>query len=538
MQQAPVLTSAADPASEAWRTNEAAHRELTEGLRARLDAARLGGGEKARARHTARGKLLPRDRVDTLLDPGSPFLELAPLAAEDMYGGAAPAAGVIAGIGRVSGRECVIVANDATVKGGTYYPMTVKKHLRAQEVALENRLPCLYLVDSGGAFLPMQDEVFPDREHFGRIFYNQARMSGAGIPQIAAVLGSCTAGGAYVPAMSDEAVIVRNQGTIFLGGPPLVKAATGEVVTAEELGGGEVHSRISGVTDHLAEDDAHALRIVRNIVATLPERGALPWSVEAPEEPKVDPDGLYGAVPVDSRTPYDAREIIARIVDGSRFQEFKSEFGQTLVTGFARIHGHPVGIIANNGILFAESAQKGAHFIELCDQRGIPLLFLQNISGFMVGKDYEAGGIAKHGAKMVTAVACTRVPKLTVVVGGSYGAGNYSMCGRAYSPRFLWMWPNAKISVMGGEQAASVLATVKRDQIEGAGQEWPAEDEESFKAPVRAQYEEQGNAYYATARLWDDGVIDPMETRQVLGLALTACANAPLGDSGFGIFRM
>ncbi|MEU9085731.1 carboxyl transferase domain-containing protein [Streptomyces sp. NPDC048357] len=538
MQQAPVLTSAADPASEAWRTNEAAHRELTEGLRARLDAARLGGGEKARARHTARGKLLPRDRVDTLLDPGSPFLELAPLAAEGMYGGAAPAAGVIAGIGRVSGRECVIVANDATVKGGTYYPMTVKKHLRAQEVALENRLPCLYLVDSGGAFLPMQDEVFPDREHFGRIFYNQARMSGAGIPQIAAVLGSCTAGGAYVPAMSDEAVIVRNQGTIFLGGPPLVKAATGEVVTAEELGGGEVHSRISGVTDHLAQDDAHALRIVRNIVATLPERGALPWSVEAPEEPKVDPYGLYGAVPVDSRTPYDAREIIARIVDGSRFQEFKSEFGQTLVTGFARIHGHPVGIIANNGILFAESAQKGAHFIELCDQRGIPLLFLQNISGFMVGKDYEAGGIAKHGAKMVTAVACTRVPKLTVVVGGSYGAGNYSMCGRAYSPRFLWMWPNAKISVMGGEQAASVLATVKRDQIEGAGQEWPAEDEEAFKAPVRAQYEEQGNAYYATARLWDDGVIDPMETRQVLGLALTACANAPLGDSGFGIFRM
>ncbi|MFF0550527.1 carboxyl transferase domain-containing protein [Streptomyces sp. NPDC004311] len=543
MQQAPVLTSAADPASEAWRTNEAAHRELSEGLRARLDAARLGGGEKARARHTARGKLLPRDRVDTLLDPGSPFLELAPLAAEGMYGGAAPAAGVIAGIGRVSGRECVIVANDATVKGGTYYPMTVKKHLRAQEVALENRLPCLYLVDSGGAFLPMQDEVFPDREHFGRIFYNQARMSGAGIPQIAAVLGSCTAGGAYVPAMSDEAVIVRNQGTIFLGGPPLVKAATGEVVTAEELGGGEVHSRVSGVTDHLAEDDAHALRIVRNIVATLPERGALPWSVEAPEEPKVDPAGLYGAVPVDSRTPYDAREIIARVVDGSRFQEFKSEFGQTLVTGFARIHGHPVGIIANNGILFAESAQKGAHFIELCDQRGIPLLFLQNISGFMVGRDYEAGGIAKHGAKMVTAVACARVPKLTVVVGGSYGAGNYSMCGRAYSPRFLWMWPNAKISVMGGEQAASVLATVKRDQIEGAGQEWPAEDEEAFKAPVRAQYEEQGNAYYATARLWDDGVIDPLETRQVLGLALTACANAPLGQKdqtqpGFGIFRM
>ncbi|MGW0467455.1 carboxyl transferase domain-containing protein [Streptomyces sp. NPDC003027] len=535
MQQAPVLTSAADPASPAWQANEAAHHELAATLRAKLAEAALGGGEKARARHTARDKLLPRDRVDTLLDPGSPFLELAPLAANGMYGDQAPAAGVIAGIGRVSGREVVIVANDATVKGGTYYPMTVKKHLRAQEVALENRLPCLYLVDSGGAFLPLQDEVFPDREHFGRIFYNQARMSGAGIPQIAAVLGSCTAGGAYVPAMSDEAVIVRNQGTIFLGGPPLVKAATGEVVTAEELGGGEVHSRTSGVTDHLAEDDAHALRIVRNIVATLPERGPLPWSVEPVEEPKVDPAGLYGAVPVDSRTPYDAREIIARIVDGSRFQEFKAEYGQTLVTGFARIHGHPVGVVANNGILFSESAQKGAHFIELCDQRGIPLLFLQNISGFMVGRDYEAGGIAKHGAKMVTAVACTRVPKLTVVVGGSYGAGNYSMCGRAYSPRFLWMWPNAKISVMGGEQAASVLATVKRDQL---GDDWSAEDEDAFKAPIREQYETQGNAYYATARLWDDGVIDPMETRQVVGLALTACANAPLNEPAFGVFRM
>ncbi|PRH79817.1 methylcrotonoyl-CoA carboxylase [Streptomyces solincola] len=533
--QAPVLGSSADPNGAAWADNEAAHRELADDLRARLAAARLGGGERARARHTARGKLLPRDRVDTLLDPGSPFLELAPLAANGLYDDQAPAAGVIAGIGRVSGREVVVVANDATVKGGTYYPMTVKKHLRAQEVALENRLPCVYLVDSGGAFLPRQDEVFPDREHFGRIFYNQARMSGAGIPQIAAVLGSCTAGGAYVPAMSDEAVIVRNQGTIFLGGPPLVKAATGEVVTAEELGGGEVHSRVSGVTDHLAEDDAHALRIVRNIVATLPARGPLPWAVEPVEPPAVDPAGLYGAVPVDSRTPYDAREIIARITDGSRFQEFKAEFGQTLVTGFARIHGHPVGIVANNGILFAESAQKGAHFIELCDQRGVPLLFLQNISGFMVGRDYEAGGIAKHGAKMVTAVACTRVPKLTVVVGGSYGAGNYSMCGRAYSPRFLWMWPNAKISVMGGEQAASVLATVKRDQL---GDEWSAEDEEAFKAPIRAQYEQQGSAYYATARLWDDGVIDPLETRQVLGLALTACGNAPLGDAGFGVFRM
>ncbi|USQ88482.1 methylcrotonoyl-CoA carboxylase [Streptomyces phaeoluteigriseus] len=538
MEQAPELTSAADPASEAWRANERAHLALVEELRGKLAAARLGGGEKARARHTARGKLLPRDRVDTLLDPGSPFLELAPLAADGLYDGQAPAAGVIAGIGRVSGRECVIVANDATVKGGTYYPMTVKKHLRAQEVALENHLPCLYLVDSGGAFLPMQDEVFPDREHFGRIFYNQARMSGAGIPQIAAVLGSCTAGGAYVPAMSDEAVIVRGQGTIFLGGPPLVKAATGEVVTAEELGGGEVHARVSGVTDHLAEDDAHALRIVRTIVSTLPARRPLPWEVRPTVEPKADPYGLYGAVPVDSRTPYDVREIIARITDGSRFAEFKSEFGQTLITGFARIHGHPVGIVANNGILFSESAQKGAHFIELCDQRGIPLLFLQNISGFMVGRDYEAGGIAKHGAKMVTAVACTRVPKLTVVVGGSYGAGNYSMCGRAYSPRFLWMWPNAKISVMGGEQAASVLATVKRDQLEARGQEWPAPEEEAFKDPIREQYERQGNAYYATARLWDDGVIDPLDTRQVLGLALTACANAPLGEPQFGVFRM
>jgi 3-methylcrotonyl-CoA carboxylase beta subunit len=518
MHEAPELTSAADPASEAFRANEEAHHALVEELRAKLAAAAQGGGEKARARHTARGKLLPRDRVDTLLDPGSPFLELAPLAADGMYEGQAPAAGVIAGIGRVSGRETVIIANDATVKGGTYYPMTVKKHLRAQEVALDNRLPCVYLVDSGGAFLPMQDEVFPDRDHFGRIFFNQANLSARGIPQVAAVMGSCTAGGAYVPA--------------------LVKAATGEVVTAEELGGGEVHSRVSGVTDHLAENDAHALRIVRTIVSTLPARGPLPWEVTEPVEPKVDPQGLYGAVPVDSRTPYDVREIIARVVDGSRFAEFKSEFGQTLVTGFARIHGHPVGIVANNGILFSESAQKGAHFIELCDQRGIPLVFLQNISGFMVGKDYEAGGIAKHGAKMVTAVACTRVPKLTVVVGGSYGAGNYSMCGRAYSPRFLWMWPNAKISVMGGEQAASVLATVKRDQLEARGESWPAEEEDAFKAPIRAQYERQGNAYYATARLWDDGVIDPLDTRQVLGLALTACANAPLGDPQFGVFRM
>src|SRR5690348_5807057 len=442
-------------------------RGLVDELRARMSTVREGGSESARAKHTGRGKLLPRDRVDRLLDPGSPFLELSPLAADGMYEGEAPAAGLIAGIGRVAGREVVVAANDATVKGGTYYPVTVKKHLRAQEVALANHLPCIYLVDSGGAFLPRQDEVFPDREHFGRIFYNQATMSARGIPQIAAVLGSCTAGGAYVPAMSDEAVIVRNQGTIFLGGPPLVKAATGEVVTAEELGGGEVHARTSGVTDHLAEDDAHALSIVRDIVSTLPARGVTPWTVRPAEPPAVDPAGLYGVVPVDSRTPYDVREVIARLVDGSRFAEFKAEYGTTLVTGFAHVQGHPVGIVANNGILFAESALKGAHFIELCDQRGIPLLFLQNISGFMVGRQYEAGGIAKHGAKMVTAVACARVPKLTVVIGGSYGAGNYSMCGRAYSPRFLWMWPNAKISVMGGEQAASVLATVKRDQLEG-----------------------------------------------------------------------
>jgi 3-methylcrotonyl-CoA carboxylase beta subunit len=429
----------------------------------------------------------------------------------------------------------VIVANDATVKGGTYYPITVKKHLRAQEVALHNNLPCVYLVDSGGAFLPRQDEVFPDREHFGRIFYNQATMSSRGIPQIAAVLGSCTAGGAYVPAMSDEAVIVRNQGTIFLGGPPLVKAATGEVVTAEELGGGDLHSRISGVTDHLAEDDPHALRMVRSIISTLGPRNERPWTTEPSEEPAVDPEQLYGVVPTDSRTPYDVREVIARIVDGSRFQEFKKEYGQTLVTGFARIHGHPVGIIANNGILFGESAVKGAHFIQLCDQRSVPLVFLQNISGFMVGREYEAGGIAKHGAKMVTAVACARVPKFTVIIGGSFGAGNYSMCGRAYSPRFLWMWPNARISVMGGEQAASVLATVRRDQL---GDEWSTEDEEAFKDPIRTQYEDQGNPYYSTARLWDDGVIDPMDTRMVLGLALSSAANAPIDQVSYGIFRM
>ena len=535
---APVLRSEADPNDPAFQRYVKEHAALADDLRERIGTARLGGPEKARTRHVERGKLLPRDRVDSLVDPASPFLELSPLAAGGMYDDDAPAAGVITGVGRVSGRECVIVANDATVKGGTYYPMTVKKHLRAQEVALQNQLPCIYLVDSGGAFLPKQDDVFPDREHFGRIFFNQATMSARGIPQIAAVLGSCTAGGAYVPAMSDEAVIVRDQGTIFLGGPPLVKAATGEVVTAEDLGGGDVHSRTSGVTDHLANDDAHALRIVRSIVSTLGPRAQRPWEVEPTREPQVDPAELTGVVPTDSRTPYDVREVIARIVDGSAFREFKKEYGTTLVTGFARVHGHPVGIVANNGVLFGESAVKGAHFIELCDKRSIPLVFLQNITGFMVGRDYEAGGIAKHGAKMVTAVACARVPKFTVVIGGSFGAGNYSMCGRAYSPRFLWMWPNARISVMGGEQAASVLSTVRRDQIEGRGGEWSAEDEEAFKAPIRDQYEDQGNPYYSTARLWDDGVINPSDTRTVLGLGLSVAANAPLEPVGYGVFRM
>lgn len=506
------------------------HLALVEQLRTKLATAALGGSQRARERHVSRGKLLPRDRVDGLLDPGSPFLEIAPLAANGMYDDECPGAGMIAGIGRVSGRECLIVANDATVKGGTYYPITVKKHLRAQEIALQNRLPCIYLVDSGGAFLPRQDEVFPDREHFGRIFYNQATMSAAGIAQIAAVLGSCTAGGAYVPAMSDEAVIVRNQGTIFLGGPPLVKAATGEVVTAEELGGGDLHSKTSGVTDHLAHDDRDALRIVRNIVATLGPADPPPWQVTPTVDAVADQDELYDVVPVDARVPYDVHEVITRIVDGGNFTEFKAEYGTTLVTGFARIHGHPVGIIANNGVLFGESALKGAHFIELCDKRKTPLLFLQNISGFMVGRDYEAGGIAKHGAKMVTAVACARVPKLTVVIGGSYGAGNYSMCGRAYSPRFLWMWPNARISVMGGEQAASVLATVRGDMTD--------EQAEEFKAPIRAQYEHQGNPYYSTARLWDDGVIDPADTRTVLGLALSVVGQAPLEPVSYGVFRM
>lgn len=517
----PVLkTVSGDP--DTFQRNVEANEALVARLRAKLSAAARGGSERSRERHLARGKLLPRDRVDSLLDPGSRFLELSPLAAEGLYDGQAPAAGIITGVGRVSGRECVIVANDATVKGGTYYPMTVKKHLRAQEVALHNRLPCLYLVDSGGAFLPSQDEVFPDREHFGRIFYNQATMSARGIPQLAAVLGSCTAGGAYVPAMSDEAVIVRNQGTIFLGGPPLVKAATGEEVSAEELGGGDLHARVSGVTDHLAEDDAHALAIMRDLVSTLAPRCDPPWRRAEPEEPLYDPRELYGIVPEDTRTPYDVREVIARLVDGSRFLEFKQEYGATLVTGFAHLHGHPVGVVANNGILFAESALKGAHFVELCDRRRVPLLFLQNISGFMVGRAYEAGGIAKHGAKMVTAVACARVPKLTVIIGGSFGAGNYAMAGRAYAPRFLWMWPNARISVMGGEQAANVLTTVG----------------DADPAAIRAQYEEQGNPYYSTARLWDDGVIDPARTRTVLGLALSAAANAPLDPVGYGVFRM
>jgi 3-methylcrotonyl-CoA carboxylase beta subunit len=519
-------------------SNRDEHLALVAQLRAKMAAAALGGPPRARERHVSRGKLLPRDRVDGLLDPGSAFLEVSPLAADGMYDDECPGAGLIAGVGRVSGRECMIVANDATVKGGTYYPVTVKKHLRAQEIAGQNRLPCIYLVDSGGAFLPRQDEVFPDREHFGRIFYNQAQLSAEGIPQIAAVLGSCTAGGAYVPAMSDEAVIVRNQGTIFLGGPPLVKAATGEVVTAEDLGGGDLHSKISGVTDHLAHDDRDALRIVRRIVATVGPRSQPPWEVAATVDAVADQSELYDVVPVDARVPYDVHEVITRIVDGGEFAEFKADYGNTLVTGFARIHGHPVGIVANNGVLFSESALKGAHFIELCDKRITPLLFLQNISGFMVGRDYEAGGIAKHGAKMVTAVACARVPKLTVVIGGSYGAGNYSMCGRAYSPRFLWMWPNARISVMGGEQAASVLATVRADARDAAGDPWSPQEQEEFKAPIRDQYERQGNPYYSTARLWDDGVIDPADTRTVLGLALSVVAQAPLESVSYGVFRM
>jgi 3-methylcrotonyl-CoA carboxylase beta subunit len=531
-------TSRVDTRSEKYLENYHYQESLVAELRERLGAAALGGSALHRERHVARGKLLPRERVEELLDSASPFLELSPLAGTDLYNNEAPGAGIITGVGRVAGREVVVVANDATVKGGTYFPLTVKKHLRAQEVALENRLPCVYLVDSGGAFLPMQDEVFPDREHFGRIFFNQARMSAQGIAQIAAVLGSCTAGGAYVPAMSDEVVIVKNQGTIFLGGPPLVKAATGEVVDAEDLGGGLLHARVSGVADHLADDDQHALRIVRRIVAQLAPRQMSPWTTIDAEEPLVSAHELYGVVPKDSRTSSDVREVIARLVDGSKFQEFKALYGATLVTCFARIHGQPVGIVANNGVLFSESALKGAHFIELCDQRKIPLVFLQNITGFMVGRAYEEGGIAKHGAKMVNAVACARVPKLTVVIGGSFGAGNYSMCGRAFSPRFLWMWPGARISVMGGDQAAAVLATVRRDQLEGRGEEWSSDDEEDFKTPIRERYEAQGSAYYSTARLWDDGIIDPLDTRTVLALALGACSNAPLADPAYGIFRM
>ncbi|MGC5168899.1 carboxyl transferase domain-containing protein [Luteimicrobium sp. DT211] len=539
-----ILATAVDPRSDAARRTDAAQRALADQLRERTAAVAVGGPERARARHVARGKLLPRERVARLLDEGSPFLEIAPLAGygidspADGGSGAWPGAGVIAGIGLVEGRQVMVVCNDATVKGGTYHPLTVKKHLRAQEIALENRLPCVYLVDSGGAFLPLQDEVFPDRDHFGRIFYHQARLSAARIPQIAAVLGSCTAGGAYVPAMSDETVIVRGQGTIFLGGPPLVQAAIGEVVSAEELGGGELHARRSGVVDHLADDDEHALDLVRGIVATLPPDPAPAWDVGDVVEPAVDPAGLYGAVPTDVQQPYDPREVIARVVDASALHEFKAEYGTTLVTGFARICGHPAGVLANQGVLFGASALKGAHFIELCDQRGIPLVFLQNISGFMVGTDAEAGGIAKDGAKMVTAVATTRVPKLSVIVGGSFGAGNYAMCGRAYSPRFLWSWPGSRIGVMGGAQASSVLATVKKDQLARSGEAWDPGDEAAFRASVRDRYEQQGDPYHATARLWDDGIIDPADTRRVLGLALSVCARTPLGEPAFGLFRM
>ncbi|MEM7132780.1 MAG: carboxyl transferase domain-containing protein [Chloroflexota bacterium] len=512
---------------------------LVDELRANLTQVRQGGGPKYMERHISRGKLFVRDRIDKLLDDGSPFLELSPLAAWELYGNEAPAAGIVTGIGRVSGQECLIVANDATVKGGTYFPMTVKKHLRAQQVALENNLPCIYLVDSGGAFLPMQDEVFPDVDDFGRIFYNQARMSAAGVPQIAAVMGSCTAGGAYVPAMSDEAVIVKGTGTIFLGGPPLVKAATGEDVSAEELGGADVHTRLSGVADHFAEDDEHALGIVRDIVESLNTTKRVDMDVQPPEEPLYDPTELYGVIPKTYKVAYDVREVIARIVDGSRLREFKARYGQTLLCGFARIQGYPVGIIANNGILFSESALKGTHFIELCTSRQIPLLFLQNITGFMVGKEYEAGGIARDGAKMVHAVANANVPKLTVIIGGSFGAGNYGMCGRAYSPRFLWMWPNARISVMGGEQAANVLRTVKQDQLARRGEPlMTPEQEAEFMAPTLEKYEAEGSPYYSTARLWDDGILDPAQTRMVLGLALSACLNAPIEETKYGIFRM
>ncbi|MCI0712172.1 MAG: methylcrotonoyl-CoA carboxylase [Chloroflexi bacterium] len=534
-----VLESNINANDETFRANLEHNEALARQLRERLALVREGGGEKYQQRHREQGKLFVRDRIDKLLDDGSAFLELSPLAAWDLYDGGAPAAGIVTGIGRVSGRECLIVANDATVKGGSYYPLTVKKHLRAQQVALQNNLPCIYLVDSGGAFLPMQDEVFPDVDDFGRIFYNQATMSAAGIPQIACVMGSCTAGGAYVPAMSDETVIVEGTGTIFLGGPPLVKAATGEEVTAEELGGAYVHTHVSGVADHYALDDEHAIQIVRDIVATLNTRKKVDLDVQPPEEPAYDVRELYGILPRNFREAYDVREVIARIVDGSRFREFKANYATTIVTGFARIEGYPVGIIGNNGVLFSESALKGTHFIELCNQRRIPLLFLQNITGFMVGKDYEAGGIAKDGAKMVNAVANAQVPKLTVIIGGSFGAGNYGMCGRAYNPRFLWMWPNSRISVMGGEQAANVLATIKQEQLERGNQAVMSEEElAEFKQPILDKYEREGNPYYSTARLWDDGILDPVDTRRVLGLALSACLNAPLEETVYGVFRM
>jgi 3-methylcrotonyl-CoA carboxylase beta subunit len=534
-----VLPSAVDPSSPEFTRNMAAMKRQVQELRSKLEQVKRGGSDDARARHVARGKMLARERITHLLDPQTRFLELSSLAAHEMYGGDVPSASLITGIGRISGRDCMVIANDATVKGGTYYPITVKKHLRAQAIARENNLPCIYLVDSGGAFLPLQDEIFPDREHFGRIFYNQARMSAAGIPQIAIVMGSCTAGGAYVPAMSDESIIVRNQGTIFLGGPPLVKAATGEAVSAEDLGGADVHSRQSGVTDYLADDDTHAIEIAQRIVAGL-NRVRQPWlELRASRDPVYPAEDIYGIVSADPRMLFDVRDIIARLVDGSEFDEFKQLYGTTLVCGFAHICGFPIGILANNGILFSESALKGTHFIELASQRGIPLLFLQNITGFMVGKKYEAGGIAKDGAKLVTAVATSNVPKYTVIIGGSYGAGNYGMCGRAYDPRFLWMWPNARISVMGGEQAASVLAIIRQEAVEARGGTWSAQDEEAFKAPLRAQYEQQGNAYYATARLWDDGIIDPVDTRAVLGQALAVGLNAPPPKpTRFGIFRM
>ncbi len=533
-----ILESSAVRSSPEFADNTRGHGALVADLRERLERAAAGGGEEAQRRLRERGKLSARERVDRLCDPHTAFLELSPLAAEGLYDDEFPGAGIVTGVARVCGRHVVVVANDATVKGGTYSPITVKKHLRAQEVALANRLPCVYLVDSGGAFLPLQDEVFPDRDHFGRIFFNQAQLSRRSIAQIAAVMGSCTAGGAYVPAMSDETVIVGDQGTIFLAGPPLVRAATGEIVTAEELGGGDVHTRLSGVADHLAHDDAHAIELVRDIVATLPPAGEAPWALRSAEPPAVDPAELYGVVPPDSRVSYDVREVIARIVDASRFHEFKARYGPTLVCGFAHIHGHPVGILANNGVLFSESALKGTHFIELCDRRAVPLVFLQNISGFMVGRDYEHGGIAKHGAKLVTAVSCARVPKLTVIIGGSFGAGNYGMCGRAFDPRFLWMWPNARISVMGGEQAATVLATVRADQLATRGEQWPADDRAAFELHLREKYEREGHPYHATARLWDDGIIDPLQTRDVLGLGLAVAANAPLAEVGYGVFRM